>query len=115
MTKKTLLAETKDSMVDAAQAGFEGVREVAGEALGAAAAAATAVVFERAVGALAAGERQIQAAAPAAAEAARVAAAQPFMSATAAKATAHKYPKTATKKAARSMRSGSKGKSTSRK
>jgi hypothetical protein len=47
MAKKSQVAETQATLVEAAKTSSEGVRTLAGEALGAAAAAATNVVMNR--------------------------------------------------------------------
>jgi hypothetical protein len=69
----------------------EGVKDVAGEALGAAAAAAAGVVMVRAAEALLTGGEELKEAAPAVSEAARETAAAPFISkpATPARPVAH--------------------------
>lgn len=103
MATKSKLTEAKDMAVDAAGSGLDGMKSVAGEALGAAAQAATAVVIERAAEALLNTGHQIEKAAPVMAEAARATAAQPFTSSPA-KATPKKKPsrkRAATKSKAR--------------
>ena len=78
MAKFSMMTDAKETIVDAAKAGAEGVKTVAGEALGAAAAAAAGVVLEHMSNALAAGDAKIQEATPAATEAARQAVSSPF-------------------------------------
>lgn len=80
MAARSVVAEAKNMAVYAAESGLEGVRSVAGEALGAAAQAATVVVVERAAEALLNTGHQVEKAGPMMAEAARATAAQPFLS-----------------------------------
>jgi hypothetical protein len=77
MTKNTAIQNAKKSVVDAAKTGTEQLKDVATEALGAAAAAAAGVVMDRVAEALGAGEKRADAGAS---EAARQISAQPFMS-----------------------------------
>ena len=78
MAKKSMMTDAKETIVDAAKTGAEGAKVVAGEALGAAAAAAAQVVLTHMASALATGEKKLDAAKPAATEAARMAVAAPF-------------------------------------
>lgn len=78
MAKKSVMTDAKDSLLDAAKTGAEGVKSVAGEALGAAAVAAVGVVLDRVTSALGTGEQQLAAATPAAKEAARKVVTKPF-------------------------------------
>ena len=80
MENKSTLTEAKDVVVDAAKSGLEGVKDVAGEALGAAAAAAAGVVIVRAAEALLTGGEDLKAAAPVVSAAARETVAAPFVS-----------------------------------
>lgn len=80
MTNKSIVTEAKEIAADAAHAGVEGIKAVAGEALGAAAMAATVVVVERTAEALFTAGHQVEAAAPSIGEAARATAARPFLS-----------------------------------
>ena len=58
MTKKGLVEEAKDTLVDAAKVGAQGVKSVGSEALGAAATAAAGVVLGRVSQALGAGRKR---------------------------------------------------------
>ena len=78
MAKKSMMTDAKETIVDAAKTGAEGAKVVAGEALGAAAAAAAQVVLTHMANALATGEKKLDAEKPAATEAARMAVAAPF-------------------------------------
>ena len=66
MQKKRPLEEVQSSLVDAAKTSTEGVRTLAGEALGAAAAAAAGVVMNRVAQVLGKGEQTVAHTAPAA-------------------------------------------------
>jgi len=79
MKNKSTLTEAKDAVADAARTSLDGVKDVAGEALGAAAAAAAGVVIVRAAEALLTGGEELKAAAPAVSEAAKETAAAPFI------------------------------------
>jgi hypothetical protein len=59
MTKKGLVEDAKNTLVDAAKVGAEGVKTVGSEALSAAAAAAAGVVLERVSQALGAGQKKV--------------------------------------------------------
>jgi hypothetical protein len=80
MENKSSLTEAKDLVVDAAKSGLDGVKDVAGEAIGAAAAAAAGVVIVRAAEALLTSGEELKAAAPAVSVAAKETAAAPFTS-----------------------------------
>lgn len=79
MKNKNTLTEAKDSVVHAAKSSLDGVKDVAGEALGAAAAAAAGVVIVRAAEAFLTGGEELRAVAPALSEAAKETAAAPFI------------------------------------
>ena len=64
MTKKGLVEEAKDTLVDAAKVGAQGVKSVGSEALGAAATAAAGVVLGRVSQALGAGQEKVEEAVP---------------------------------------------------
>ena len=77
MAKNRMITDAKETIVDAAKTGAEGIKETAGEALGAAAAAAAGVVLQRVSSALATGETKVTAATPASTEAPRRGATSP--------------------------------------
>lgn len=79
MKNKNTLTQAKDSVVYAAKNSLGGVKDVAGEALGAAAAAAAGVVIVRAAEAFLAGGEELRAVAPALSAAAKETAAAPFI------------------------------------
>ena len=64
MSKKGLVEEAKDTLVDAAKVGAQGVKSVGSEALGAAATAAAGVVLGRVSQALGAGQEKVEEAVP---------------------------------------------------
>jgi hypothetical protein len=64
MVKKSMVIEARDTIVDAAKASAEGVKAVAGDALGAAAVAAAGVVLQRASDALQAKGKELADARP---------------------------------------------------
>lgn len=66
MAKKSQVAEAQATLVEAAKTSSEGVRTLAGEALGAAAAAAANVVMNRVAQVLGKGEQTVADAAPSA-------------------------------------------------
>lgn len=65
MAKKSKLEEVQSTFVEAAKTGADNLRVVAGEALGAAAAAAAGVVMDHVAQALASGEKSVSDATPA--------------------------------------------------
>jgi hypothetical protein len=69
MAKKSIVTETKDAVVDATRSGAQGVKSVASEAVGAAAAAATSVVLDRISIALDTGAKKVKTVKPTATKA----------------------------------------------
>lgn len=65
MAKNSIMTDAKDTMVEAAKSGAEGMKTVAGEALGAAAVAAAGVVLDHMSKALSQGAQQIETSKPA--------------------------------------------------
>lgn len=70
MAKNSIMTDAKDTMVEAAKSGAEGMKTVAGEALGAAAVAAAGVVLDHVSKALSAGAQEVEANKPAMTQAA---------------------------------------------
>jgi hypothetical protein len=111
MAKKSMMSEAQDTIVDAAKTGAQGVKTVASDALGAAAAAAAGVVLDSVSKALGTGQKKVEDAAPAAQRAMQRAAGgsprKPVAGRTAAKKRA--APKKASKKkAAKKVATGKK-------
>jgi hypothetical protein len=70
MAKNSIMTDAKDTMVEAAKSGAEGMKTVAGEALGAAAVAAAGVVLDHVSKALGQGAQDVEANKPAMTQAA---------------------------------------------
>src|SRR5688500_3864313 len=70
MAKNSIMTDAKDTMVEAAKSGAEGMKTVAGEALGAAAVAAAGVVLDHVSKALNQGAQDVEANKPAMTQAA---------------------------------------------
>lgn len=99
MAKDSIMTDAKDTMVEAAKSGAEGMKTVAGEALGAAAVAAAGVVLDHVSKALSQGAQQVETSKPAAEQAVSDAAVS-FVSGPPARKTAKKARKKAAKKQA---------------
>jgi hypothetical protein len=69
MAKNSIVTDAKNTVVDAAKSGAEGVKSVASEALVVGAAAATGVVLQRVSTALSEGAKKVDAAQPSATKA----------------------------------------------
>lgn len=100
MAKNSIMTDAKDTMVEAAKSGAEGMKTVAGEALGAAAVAAAGVVLDHVSKALSQGSQQVETSKPAAERAVSDAAVS-FVSGPPARKKARK--KAAKKQAAKAM------------
>jgi hypothetical protein len=99
MAKNSIMTDAKDTMVEAAKSSAEGMKTVAGEALGAAAVAAAGVVLDHVSKALNQGAQQVETSKPATEQAVSDAAVS-FVGAAPARKTAKKAKKKSAKKQA---------------